>query len=327
LTDDPLADYVATIAQSLGRDFDYNQQIGIGSPIRVRTLGDSWNNTDWPGYKKGKNKNGSFDMNVIAELENPQTLGAGEKYDTLVITERHDILGTIQWEDTTGLLRHYHDRLIDGNADGQTLFYHSWLDIDKSAPMNWITHEKNALVAWECVANKVNHTLEADGRKERLKVLPVGAALVEFVEQILADKVTGMSGTTSQKLNMIFNDNVHLTQLGVYYAALVTYASVFGSSPVGAAVPAGVNAQPAADMQSIAWNFVQGYYAAPMSGQHTMEACRTFVSQNVCASFWTLLGNPGNITGCQNHFSNPNSTNGSNPFKWPDPNMTVWPAP
>lgn len=327
LTDDPLASYVLAIAQSLGRDFNYNQQIGIGSPIRVRTLGDSWNNLDWPGYKKGKNKNGTFDMNVIDELKNPTTLGAGEKYDTLVITERHDVLGTIQWEDTAGLLRHYHDRLIDGNPAGHTLFYHSWLDVDKADPSTWITHEKNARVAWECVANKVNLTLEAAGRSDRLTTLPVGAALVHLVEQIIADKVQGISGTTTQKLNMIFNDNVHLTQLGVYFAALVTYSAVFRSSPVGASVPQGVNSVPAADMQAIAWSFVSTYYTTPGSGEHTMDACRSFISQNVCSSFWTLQGNPGNITGCQNHFSNPNSNNGSNPFKWPDPNLMVWPDP
>ena len=62
----------------------------------MRTLGDSWDNLDWPGYRTGKNKTGQ-DMDVIAELLAPQTLGPGEQYDTLVITERHDILDTIRW--------------------------------------------------------------------------------------------------------------------------------------------------------------------------------------------------------------------------------------
>ncbi len=305
-------------------DFNFNQQIGIGSPIRVRTLGNSWNNLDWPGYKTGKNRNGN-NMDVIAELQNPMTLGAGERYDTLIITERHDILGTIQWEDTAGLLRHYHDRLIAGNADGHTLFYHSWLDVNKSAPEAWITHEKQALVAWECIANKINLTLEDAGRSDRITVLPVGAALVDLVERALADEVAGIQGSTQQKLDAIFNDNVHLTPLGVYYAALVTYAAVFRSSPVGAAVPDGVPMAPAADLQAIAWDYVRAYYLNPEASQHTMEACRDVVANQVCGSFWTLLGNPNNIQGCQNHFSQPN--NDGNPFKWPDPNLMVWPDP
>lgn len=326
LTDDPLADYVATIAGSLGDDFNHNQQIGIGSPIRVRTLGDSWENLDWPGYKLGKNRDG-VDMDVIAELKSPATLGPGELYDTLVITERHDILDVIRWEDTAGLLRHYHDRLIDGNAAGHTLFYHSWLDVDKGAPQQWIDHEKDALFAWECVAVKINHTLEAEGRSDRIAALPAGAALVHLVEKILADEVDGIGGTTQQKLDMIFNDNVHLTPLGVYYVALVTYTAVFRGSPVGAAVPDGVDATPAADMQQLAWDFVRGYYTTPGAGQHTMEECRDVISAKVCGSFWTLLGDPGKIAGCESHFADPDANNGSNPFKWPDPGLMPWPDP
>lgn len=324
LTDNPLVDYVLLIAESLGDDFNYNQQIGIGSPIRVRTLGDSFDNLDWPGYKTGKNRDG-YDMDVIAELKSPNTLGAGERYDTLVITERHDILGTIQWEDTAGLLRHYHDRLIDGNPDASTLFYHSWLDVDKSAPQAWIDHEKNALFAWECIASKVNHTLEAEGRSDRISTLPTGAALVHLVERVLADEVAGIAGPTAQKLDQIFSDDVHLTPLGVYYAALVTYTAVFRGSPVGAAAPDEVDAQTAADLQQIAWDFVRDYYTTPGAGVHTMEECREFVSQSVCATFWPLVGDPGNVGSCQSHFSDPD--NEGNPFKWPDPGLMPWPDP
>ncbi|MDC3954824.1 hypothetical protein [Polyangium jinanense] len=324
LTDNPLPDHVLTIAQSLGKDFNFNEQIGIGSPIRVRTKGGSFDAPDWPGYSTGKNREGS-DMNVIEELLSPKTLGPGELYDTLVITERHDILGTIWWEDTFGFLRHYHDRLIDGNPAGHTLFYHSWLDVDKNAPKTWIDHEKNALYAWECVASKVNLSLAAEGRTDRVEALPAGAALVDLVEHILNDEVQGITGTTSQKLDMIFSDNVHMTPLGAYYLALVTYASIFRASPVGAAVPAEINAEPAADMQKIAWDFVRAYYSQPTPGEHTMEECRTFISQNVCATFWTLLNEPGQVAPCQADFANANAE--QNPFRWPDPQLKLWPDP
>ncbi|WP_232379654.1 hypothetical protein [Polyangium fumosum] len=323
LTDNPLPDHVLTIAQSLGKDFNFNEQIGIGSPIRVRTKGGSFDAPGWPGYSTGKNREGS-DMNVIEELLSPKTLGPGELYDTLVITERHDILGTIWWEDTFGFLRHFHDRLIDGNPAGRTLFYHSWLDVDKNAPTTWINHEKNALYAWECVATKVNLSL-AGHAGGRVEVLPAGAALVDLVERSLNDEVQGITGTTPQKLDRIFSDNVHMTPLGAYYLALVTYASIFRASPVGAAVPAGIDAAPVADMQRIAWDFVRNYYSQPTPGEHTMEECRTHISQNVCASFWTLTNQPNNIASCQSDFANANAA--QNPFRWPDPQMKLWPDP
>ncbi|MDC0741694.1 hypothetical protein [Polyangium mundeleinium] len=64
LTDNPLPDHVLTIAQSLGKDFNFNEQIGIGSPIRVRTKGGSFDAPGWPGYSTGKNREGS-DMKRI----------------------------------------------------------------------------------------------------------------------------------------------------------------------------------------------------------------------------------------------------------------------
>jgi len=107
--------------------------------------------------------------------------------------------------------------------------------------------------------------------------------------------------------------------------ALVTYSSIFHASPVGAAVPAGVDATSAPDLQSIAWNFVRTYYENPAPGEHTMEECRGFISGNVCASFWTLLGEPNEIASCQSHFENADAE--QNPFRWPDPQLKLWPAP
>ena len=75
----------------------------------------------------------------------------------------------------------------------------------------------------------------------------------------------------------------------MYFAALVTYAAVFHASPVGAAAPPEVEPATAAALQPIAWDFVRDY--------------------------------------CQNHFSNADANNGSNPFKWPDPGLQPWPAP
>ncbi|HZH13965.1 MAG TPA: hypothetical protein VE057_06360 [Archangium sp.] len=322
LLDNPMPDDVESIAKSKGKDILWNQQNIIGSPLRVRT----WGNGGWAGYSQGKNRAG-YNMDVVQELLSPRTLNPGDQYDTLLITERHDILGTIEWENTVGYLRHYHDRLIDGNPRGVTYFYHTWLDIDKANPDQWINYEKNALTAWECVSSKVNLTLQAEGRGDRVVTLPGGAALVDLVERILANQVPGISGTTAQKLDMIFSDNVHLTPLGVYYLAAVHHASVFRDSPAGAAGPSGANAATVQALQSIAWNFVSTYYARPDAGTRTMEDCRTRIPRDVCPGFWALRGSPGNTAGCQRYFGNASPGPNGNPFVWPDPNWQPLPPP
>lgn len=321
LTDDPLASYIVDIATKRSDTVNYNQQIILGSPIRSRTRDSS--TTAWPGYSMGKNRNGSFGLNVISEFRNPQTIGAGQRYDTLVITENHNLPLNIQWENTIGFLRHYHDRLIEGNASGRTFFYNSWLDIDKNNPTNWIDYEKKALVAWECTTSKVNHTLQAAGRNDRTLNLPVGAALVDLVERAIANQVAGITGNTSQKMNMIFSDNVHLTSLGVYYAALITYSSIYGKTGSGVTPPSGVNATTAAALQTLAWNYVNAYYNRNNPGLRDMAECRSYVAQQVCPAYWILKQDTGQTNNCQNFFSNANSS----PFRWPDSSFVALPAP
>ncbi|HFC30721.1 MAG TPA: hypothetical protein ENJ44_06745, partial [Oceanospirillales bacterium] len=51
LMDNPLAEDIATMAQAHGVNYNWNQQIGIGSPIRVRTSGNASPPNNWQGYR------------------------------------------------------------------------------------------------------------------------------------------------------------------------------------------------------------------------------------------------------------------------------------
>lgn len=321
LTDDPLASFIVHNANRRGDSVAYNQQIVIGATIQYRTRGSG--STGWSGYSLGKNRDGATGLNVISELRNPQTIGANQRYDTLVIAENHNSIEMFRWEDTIGYLRHYHDRVIEGNPSARTLFYNAWLDINKSAPANWIDYEKKAIGAWECAASKVNLSLQSIGRTDRILNLPVGGALVTLVERILADQVPGITGSTSQKLNMIFSDNVHLTSLGVYFMSVVTYTAIYGKTAEGATPPPGINTATATEMQRIAWNYINGYYSRPSPGTRTMDECRTYVAQQVCPAFWTLKNETFRISNCQDYFNNTSSS----PFRWPDSSFVPYPAP
>lgn len=312
LMDNPLPDHVETIATGRGADLRWNQQNAIGSPLRVRTKGNDPNGSAWPGYSTGKNREGSG-MNIPAELLAPQTLGPGDRYDTLVVTERHDLLGCLRWENTVGYARHYHDRLVAGNAAARTYLYHSWLTMNVSDPAPWVDYEKKALYAWECVASKVNDTLAVNGQPRRVATLPAGGALVALVERLTADTVPGITGTQAQRLGAVFTDGVHLTALGSYFVGAVTYASVFRDSPVGAPGPAGASAPTVTAMQQLAWDYVRAYYGAPNAGTHTMAECRAFIADNVCSGHYTLTGAPNEIANCRSWVSNANEA--ANPFR------------
>lgn len=308
LIDWPLPQNYASIASSLGRASEWNEQNIIGSPIRVRTRGMWIDDPAFGGYRTGRNRYG-WNMDVVSELRTPQTIG-GRRYDAMVLAERHDLPMTLQWEDTVRYTRHFHDRLIAGNPSATTYLYHAWLDVsDKSNPRRWIDYERTAATAWQCVASRINLSLANEGRADRVQYMPAALALAHLVEQSTQGHVEGISaGSVPATMAQLFRDNVHLTPLGQYYMSLVSFASVHRVSPVGAWVPPEVSAVQAQSLQSMAWGVVSAYYAS--QPQPSMATCQSAMRDLVCPAFFSYTGLAGQAS-CQALYATQAS---SNPF-------------
>ena len=300
LTDNPLADYMSQIAQSKNTPMWWNQQIVGGSPLRVRTRGENVSDNSFSGYATGKNRSGSG-LNVVSELANPTTLG-GERYDTLLFTERYELATMLMSEDTVRYARHFHERLIAGNSQANSYLYHSWLEVNKDAPGAWISYERSAAPAWQCVAERVNVSLANVNRGDRMTYLPAGLALTDLVEQATKGGLAGLAGgNIRQTMDQFFADDVHLTARGVYYRALVSYASIYRRSPVGAWAPSEINAQQARSLQEVAWQSVSKYYSnatTPSMGQ-----CQATMQQNYCQAFANFRGGAGMAGSCVSRFT------------------------
>jgi hypothetical protein len=299
------------VARSQGASMAWNQQIILGSPIRMRTRGADAAATGFSGYRVGANRSGS-NLDIVAELRSPQTLG-GRRYDTLVLTERHDIVNTLMWEDTVRYTRHFHDRLIAGNSAGQTYLYHSWLPVnDRANPWPWLAYERTAARAWQCVAARVNVSLGAAGRSDRVTYLPAALALADLVEQALRGAVPGVSaGDAGTVIDRIFTDRVHTTALGEYYMALVTYAAVYRRSPQGAWAPSGISAEQASVLQNLAWQSVSNHYATATTP--SLDQCQAAMREQVCTAYGNYSGNGGAGAGCGARFTD---TTQNNPFRY-----------
>jgi hypothetical protein len=285
LTDQPIPDYLEAIARSLGAAHVWNRQYVVGSSIQRRTRGENPQASDWPGYRQGDNKDGS-DLDVVAELRSPKTTG-GKPYDVLLITEMHGLLISYLWLDTVRMLRHYHDVFISGNPQGRTYFYESWLSLlNKSAPASWIAYERKASPIWQCAATRINISLEHAGRKDRITPLPAGLALAELIARATEGK--GLPGITAgsprETVDRFLSDDVHLTSLGKYYMALVSYAAIYGRSPVGAWAPDGVDGKQAEAMQQFAWSFISDFYAR--SRPLPLAECRKLIANEFNQSYW-----------------------------------------
>lgn len=255
LVDQPLPDHLARIAESLGQPLQWNRQYVVGSTIHDRTRGRD-RESGWAGYATGLNREGQG-LDVIQEFRRPRTTD-GQPYDTLIVTEQHGVLESIVMRDTVRLLRHYHERFIEGNAHGQTWFYEPWLGvIDKRDPSRWLAYERAAAPIWQCVLTRINTSLAAEGRADRLRPLPASLALATLVERAVQGKVPGLAAQSAEGvMNLLFRDHVHLTPLGAYYMALSVYAATFGRSPAGAWAPPQVSPPLAAALQQLAWEAV-----------------------------------------------------------------------
>jgi hypothetical protein len=282
----PIPEFAAAIARSQGTSMRWNQQSLGGSPIRWRSRGREDNAAPWSGYRQGDDRHGK-PIDVLAEFKSGASVGG--PYDTLVITEMHALLGTLLWNDTVRYLRHFHERFIEANASGTTWFYESWLDVsDKDDPRRWIAYERDASVAWQCIAARVNASLALEGRNDRIRSLPAGAALVHLVEK--ATQGSGLAGITlaSTKLtvNSLLQDDVHLTRLGSYYIALVIDATLSGRFPTDAWRPSDISAAQAQALQSVASTFVlEQVERAPRS----LDQCRAFILDGFITRYWAYV--------------------------------------
>ena len=173
LTDQPMPTFLAQIAGSLGTPMRWNRQYVVGSTLRERTRGMKADAQAWSGYRLGANREGEG-MDVVAELRQPRTI-SGERYDTLLITEQNGLLWSLLNHDSVRYLRHFHERFIDGNPQGQTYFYEPWNSLNsKDDPRRWIAFERAASPVWQCIATRVNISLAAEGRRDRIASMPGG---------------------------------------------------------------------------------------------------------------------------------------------------------
>lgn len=310
LLENPVPQDVREIAKSLGQLSFYEQQNIAGSPIRVRTRGLNPRATQWTGYQSGYNRWGS-NLDILAELARPSRPQWPHRYDALIITERHDLLGSLIWEDTLFHLRHFHDRLVEANPAANTWLYQPWWSIpDKNNPRHWIDYERAASPIWRCLATRINLDLQTQGRPDRVFTIPANQALAELVDRSLNSHLEGFSvGSARTRLDALFRDDVHLTRLGSYYVALVTYASVFRHSPQGAWAPVDVTAKQAQALQTLAWDVVRQEAASvPLS----VAQCGHSIRTSFCSTFWSFVKRPDQIKACQQHFGDHQP---SNPFR------------
>lgn len=259
-------------------------------------------------------------------LRERASLPQGQTFDAVVATERHDLPYAAYHEGTVQHLSKLHAEHMRRNPAGRTWLYHVWMSGARTSPQAFVAYEKRALLMWECIASRVNHTNAANGTPGRVLVLPGATALAELVQELMANTVPGIAGaSTLERLTVLFRDDVHLTSVGTYFLAAVHYSALFGESPEGMAVPAGMSAELARELQRRAWQHATAYAAHAEAGaSRDMSACRAYASGVMCDAFYALptvagrgvlagLKNVKNKALCRRHYNSTDDPH--NPFR------------
>lgn len=220
------------ITNAAGVDIYWDIQYLEGSSIRLRREGPPGQGAG-SSYRFGADKAGRQADPLVEFAARP---GNGRAIDLFIVTEQHAVLGALVWQDTIASLRQFHDRFIETNTSGQTVFFEPWLSVDdRTAPHRWIAYERAAAPVWSCIVDAANRSLEQDGRASRILSMPMGLAMAELVAYARASKGTAIAeglGPSSQ-LNGLFTDHVHLGPIGDYYIAAVLFHYLFPGLRIG----------------------------------------------------------------------------------------------
>jgi hypothetical protein len=327
LTDDPLAEHIEAIAKSRGVDMAWNQQIIIGSPIRVRTRGDSNKPGPWNGYSLGKNKGGAKDLDILKEFGQR----SGQPYDTLIVAEGHKLVAGLIWNDTVRYLRHFHERMIEHNPSARTFLFESWESVrDKLKPEPWVALERDGSKLWRCVADRINMSLKHEGRADRIETIPVGAGLAELIEAIGKGSVPSLAPAGGKSaIDEILADDVHPANAGRYYVALLTYVTITGQPVEGVWRPRTVPESTALALQKFAWSFHRQRKETftPLD----MAGCRRLLTTSFCDAWNAYVPDQwaGPQPGCKGFFAREtmalDRNHAPNPFAFdPDADRAYW---
>lgn len=189
---------IANFSSHAGATYSYKAAIGIGANL-------AW---QWEHPER-------------AEGHNPRTTLAAEPFDVLVMTEAIPLASQLSWADSPGNFGRFLALAYAQNPNVQPYLYETW---DYLTVANWRAQLDSDRALWASIITDVNAA--HPGRDVLL--IPGGRAMAALYDRIEAGQVPGITN-----IRDLFSDDVHLTNTGWYFIAMVQYATIFRRSPVG----------------------------------------------------------------------------------------------
>ena len=147
-------------------------------------------------------------------------------YATLILTEAIPLADAIAGADTYLSAENYASLAWDANRNTRVLIYETWDDVTN--PKAFRAALTANLALWQSIVDVLNDI--APNSAPPVGMVPGGQTLALLYDTIEADRGQGLTS-----IGQIFEDDIHLNDIGNYLIALVQTATITGQSTVGAA--------------------------------------------------------------------------------------------
>lgn len=213
-------DMPAMLAQLAGKDHRYESQLGWGASLK-----EHWD-PDEPidGFKE-ENNHPRFRPAHDA-------IDSGE-YDAVVLTEMVEIRDAIKYHKSGKYFALWTGAIRKANPQARIYLYESWHPLH--TPEGWLERLDLDLSRY-WFDEILLHDLAKNAPQTPAYLIPAGQVMASFVRQLEARG--GLDGLTSRE--GLFRraatgeiDPIHINDLGAYLVALVHYAVLYQTSPVG----------------------------------------------------------------------------------------------
>lgn len=242
------------IAESKGKyTHDHKGQIIPGSPLQYNWEKSNVENKGWGTAAKPAAEKGEF--------------------DTLILTEAVPLDNHLKYSNSTKHLKNFHELFSSHPNFDNAYLYETWHCIgsgtakgcayDQNDDKKWEDRLKDDLKKWEDLAAAAKISKNESNVRE-VKLIPAGQGMFKLKSAIDAGKISGKAS-----IKDVFLDDIHLTNFGNYYVALIMYSVIYGESPEGASssfkgkwgqpikgLPSEKNAE---TLQKLAWETVKEY--------------------------------------------------------------------
>lgn len=204
---------LSELAKASGKSYNYNQQICNGAPLW-------WNFENYAGCQ------GTPYVQAF-----PQG-----NHDVLVVTEAIPLQNHLTWSNTYANARKFFRYALDNNQNKPLRYYiyETWHCIhtgtaegcpyDNGDSLTWQPRLRTDFRLWRSIVDSVRHSFPS----EEVWMVPAGQAFYNLTEAIHRGELPGV-----QDFRHFFTDDIHLTNAGNYFVALVMYACIFRESPEG----------------------------------------------------------------------------------------------